>query len=525
EAGEASARRTRIGLRVVDADGTARSAMAAIGDGTDPVVPSTIRIASLSGGGFVVAWAGQDDNQVRGQVFSADGEPVGARFLAHSDGAPGTQLDPRVAGTTDGGFVLLWSEQAGLDVDVYAQEFTAAGTARAPGFQVNLQTPGAQDSAEIIALPGGGFAATWLSHTLAGDAVLGRVVGAGGTGTGTQLVTITLNGANDAPTAEALTLNQLQESGHNVAGTTTLSANLSAAGVWADADAGEAQSLRVVRAGGQGGPQSALAFDPVTGEATVQGTYGRLFLEADGGLRYVLDQADTDTQALLAGQIAQEVFAYTVANGAGPGNEAASTVTVRVRGANDAPTARSASGAVVLEGRANQVTGPVERTGTVADNVADPDAGQSALLNVFRASVQGAPTAKLTFGPSGEAAVAGTYGTLFLQAGGAWRYVLDQADPDTLALGAGARVADGFSYTVVNGPIAANNTSPGNEATAGITIDIRLPDWIGTEGADQLKGNAGANLLSGFGGADTLLGLGGADTLLGGAGDDTLDGG
>ncbi|MBD0272821.1 MAG: cadherin repeat domain-containing protein, partial [Acetobacteraceae bacterium] len=45
-------------LRVFEADGAARSATVAIGDGTDPVAPSTIRVASLSGGGFVVVWAG-----------------------------------------------------------------------------------------------------------------------------------------------------------------------------------------------------------------------------------------------------------------------------------------------------------------------------------------------------------------------------------------------------------------------------------------------------------------------------------
>jgi VCBS repeat-containing protein len=515
-----------VALRVFEADGSARSAVVTIGGGAEFVLPGAIRVAALADGGFVVVWTGQNDNLVRGQVFSADGDAVGDRFLADAGGPPGTQLDPRVAGTAEGGFVLLWSEQAGLDVDVYAQEFDADGAARAPGFPVNLQTPGAQDSAEIIALPDGGFAATWLSHTLAGDAVLGRVVDPGGAaGAATQLVTVTLNGVNDAPVAEALVLGQLQESGHNVAGAATLFDDLSAAGVWTDADAGEAQLLRVVRAGGGGGPQAALAFDTATGEAAVQGTYGRLFIRADGGLRYVLDQGDADTQALFAGQVAQEVFAYTVANGAGAGNEAASTLTVRVRGANDAPTATADGAAMVLDAQAAQLAGPVERSGTVADKVSDPDAGQTALLGVFRASAQGAPTAKLFFGASGEAAVQGTYGTLFIQANGAWRYLLDPTDPDTLALAAGASATDGFSYTVLNGPVAANNTSPGNEATAGIAIGIRVADTIGAERADRLSGNAGANLLSGLGGADTLLGLGGADTLLGGAGDDTLDGG
>ena len=63
--------------------------------------------------------------------------------------------------------------------------------------------------------------------------------------------------------------------------------------------------------------------------------------------------------------------------------------------------------------------------------------------------------------------------------------MLDQADPDTLALAAGARVTDTFAYTVLNGPVGPTGASLGNEATANIAIHIRLPDGAAVPDVDE----------------------------------------
>ncbi len=90
--------------------------------------------------------------------------------------------------------------------------------------------------------------------------------------------------------------------------------------------------------------QAVLVFDGSAsgaqpGEAAINGTYGTLFLKADGTYRYVLDNTHPATQALDQGDTPTETFNYTIANnGGGAANEATSTLTIDITGANDGPT-------------------------------------------------------------------------------------------------------------------------------------------------------------------------------------------
>ena len=67
----------------------------------------------------------------------------------------------------------------------------------------------------------------------------------------------------------------------------------------------------------------------------VTGAYGTLTIQADGSYSYALNDADSDTQALDAGEAATDVFSYTMRDFAGLTDSGALTVTVT--GANDAP--------------------------------------------------------------------------------------------------------------------------------------------------------------------------------------------
>jgi large repetitive protein len=67
------------------------------------------------------------------------------------------------------------------------------------------------------------------------------------------------------------------------------------------------------------------------------GAYGTLTIQADGTYSYLLNDADGDTQALDAGETANDVFSYTMRDFAGLTADGA--LTVRVTGANDAPVA------------------------------------------------------------------------------------------------------------------------------------------------------------------------------------------
>ena len=127
-----------------------------------------------------------------------------------------------------------------------------------------------------------------------------------GTDTTTRPLAITITGTNDAPTisAASIAVTTIVEAGAAVAGVATVSGDLSDADAnWTDLDKTEDAALVVTKGSSGAAAQTGLAFDGMasgatTGEAAINGTYGTLYLKADGTYRYVLDNARTETQAL-----------------------------------------------------------------------------------------------------------------------------------------------------------------------------------------------------------------------------------
>lgn len=122
-------------------------------------------VARLANGNFVVAWyeatPGTSFNRLlKGQVFTADGAPVGGELTLASGGA-----NPTVAGLAGGGFVVAWTN-GGL----HARLFDDAGVAAAPSFQIIQSTSSAfgQNDPDVAALAGGGFAIVWEDERTAG---------------------------------------------------------------------------------------------------------------------------------------------------------------------------------------------------------------------------------------------------------------------------------------------------------------------------------------------------------------------
>jgi len=97
---------------------------------------------------------------------------------------------------------------------------------------------------------------------------------------------------------------------------------LAAAGNVLANDAGEGLSVTGVRSGAVAG----------TVGTALAGDYGSLTLGADGSYAYALDNASTAVQELAGGEIAQDVFTYTVANA---GGDAEATLTVTIAGADE----------------------------------------------------------------------------------------------------------------------------------------------------------------------------------------------
>ena len=76
--------------------------------------------------------------------------------------------------------------------------------------------------------------------------------------------------------------------------------------------------------------------------AVINGTYGTLTIAADGSYSYALDHSRAVVQSLGAGQIANDVFTYTISDADGAVDTA--TLTVQVNGASEVPPPVSTTG-------------------------------------------------------------------------------------------------------------------------------------------------------------------------------------
>lgn len=144
--------------------------------------------------------------------------------------------------------------------------------------------------------------------------------GAGGTAVGK--VTITIAGANDTPIAVADRngTDTVVEAGGTA---NTLLGDASATGNVltndTDIDVGDTKTVATT--------------------GTFTGVYGTLTLAANGTWTYALKNTDADTQRLTQGQSVNDVFAYTMKDSAGV--TSASTLSIKIKGTNDAPVITS----------------------------------------------------------------------------------------------------------------------------------------------------------------------------------------
>ncbi|MGE6917468.1 VCBS domain-containing protein [Achromobacter kerstersii] len=187
--------------------------------------------------------------------------------------------------------------------------------------------------------------------------------------------------------------------------------------------------------------------------ATLAGLYGTLVMDALGTYQYILDNSNTAVQRLLPGSAPlSETFTYDLKDGAGLVSSA--TLTITIRGANDAPAAQDDTAAAVEKGGTNNGTGGSDATGAVLNNDTDVDAGDTRTVTLARARLESGPGV-LTAVAAGStvangALVAGRYGTLTLGADGGYRYVLNDNDPVVQALNVGQSLTEIFEYAVTD---------------------------------------------------------------------------
>ena len=243
--------------------------------------------------------------------------------------------------------------------------------------------------------------------------------------TSSTTLTVTIQGANDAPVAIVDTGSLLE----NATLTTT-----AATGVLAndtDVDAGDSKTV------------SAVAFGATAGSvgAGLNGTYGTFTLNADGSYSYSANRPAAD--ALVAGQVVTESFSYTMRDAAGA--TSSTTITFTITGTNDVPT--------ITGPLAGSVTEDTTLTTTGTLTIVDLDAGQSSFV--------------------AQSGVAGTYGSFGITSAGVWTYTLNNAAANVQSLPAGASVTDSFTVTSADGTtrtvvITVNGTNDAPVAVADV---------------------------------------------------------
>ena len=275
------------------------------------------------------------------------------------------------------------------------------------------------------------------------------------------VLTITVNGINDTPVADA-------ETGSvDISQTLTVTDGTSDL-LHGDTDADASASLSVSSIVATTASGSATAVNPGTaynsGYTSVTGSKGTLRVGADGTYQYIAGSS-TGT----------DVFTYTLSDGTATHT---ATLTITVSSSNNAPSATNDTDAV------NEDATITESSGSELLVADDTDADSDA-LTVTQIAVTGASNSSVagssTYNSNGTSKT-GTYGTLVIGANGTYTYVADQSAADDLD--AGDTATDSFTYTVSDGtatdtatliitvtgvndvPTAADKTITTNEDTA-----------------------------------------------------------
>ncbi|MBF0214077.1 MAG: cadherin domain-containing protein, partial [Magnetococcales bacterium] len=248
----------------------------------------------------------------------------------------------------------------------------------------------------------------------------------------TGLLTITIQGANDAPVVGDDSVNATKAG--NGTGVSPGSASGSVLSNDSDVE-GDTLTVTAIRSGATEG--SGTAGTPGT---ALSGSYGSLNLAADGSFVYTIDESSTAVQALGSGQSLSDSFNYTASDGTLTDT---GVVTVTIRGANSAPVAADDSANALEAGGTGNGTAGSAASGNLLTNDTDSDSSSLTVTAIRLGSVEGSGTA----GAVGSA-VSGLYGTLTVSAQGAYSYVVNDSASTVQALQSGQSLTESFNYAV-----------------------------------------------------------------------------
>ena len=152
----------------------------------------TPTVACLADHGFIVIWGGRGDGDssgVFGRRYDADGDAVGDEFLINTETSDQQQL-PTVAALPDSEFIVAWQSHGAQEGDctgIFAQRFDADCDAVGSEFQVNTTTTGHQQYPAIGVGPAGEYTIAWQSNQdVSGWGIFAQRYSANGTAVGSE---------------------------------------------------------------------------------------------------------------------------------------------------------------------------------------------------------------------------------------------------------------------------------------------------------------------------------------------------
>ncbi len=298
--------------------------------------------------------------------------------------------------------------------------------------------------------------------------------------TSTSQITVTIQGANDAPVA-VNDIGTAVEAGGVANGNAGSNATGNVLTNDTDVDTGDTKAVNGVVAGVQGSATGSVA-------SSVTGSYGSVTIAADGSYTYVVDESNATVQGLrTSGQSITDVFTYSVIDTGGLTHVAQLTITIQ--GANDAPTPVSDTALATEAGGLNNATAGSNPTGNLLTNDTDVDSGDSRLVSGVAAGVQASAVGSVA------ANVAGSYGSLQVAADGSYTYTVDNSNAAVQALRlTGQTLIDVFTYTITD--------AGGLTGTTQVTITIQGSNDTPTAVSDNAFADEAGGWNNGTAGSD-----------------------
>ncbi|MFV3370845.1 VCBS domain-containing protein [Pseudomonas sp. NY15435] len=280
-----------------------------------------------------------------------------------------------------------------------------------------------------------------------------RIHDSGGLTDLAQLV-ITVTGVNDPPMVQPVEIHATEAGGlnNNVPG---LDPTGSIRGSYTDPDGDVLTITAVVNPNGISGNVG----------ADLAGNHGVLLLNADGSYRFVVNNLDPAVQSLRTyNDTLTEVFTYTVSDG--NGKSITRTFTVVIHGQNDTPIAADDTGTAIEAGGTLNTTPGAPATGNVLPNDLDVDGaayGETKVVDAARSGDKSSGGTLVDLTASGGV-IAGSYGTLVLNANGTYTYTVNDSLAAVQALKLGDSLVESFTYRM--------HDTAGASSIAQLTITI-----------------------------------------------------